>query len=95
MSVFVGLRVFDLHILGTQSLKEKRFVLRSVKDRIANGFNVSIAETDHQDLWQRAELAIAVVGGERRSVEKTLDSIRDLLDREAELRVIETSTEIL
>lgn len=95
MSVLVGLRVFDVHILGTQSLKEKRFVLRSVKDRIANRFNVSIAETDHHDLWQRAEVAIAVVGGDRRGVEKTLDSVRDLLDRESELRVIETSTEIL
>ncbi|MDX1661702.1 MAG: DUF503 domain-containing protein [Gemmatimonadota bacterium] len=95
MSAIVGLRVFDVHILGTQSLKAKRFVLRSVKDRIANTFNVSIAETGHQDKWQRAELSIAVVGGERRGVEKTLDSIRDLLDREPELRVIETLTEIL
>ncbi|MBW3661273.1 MAG: DUF503 domain-containing protein [Gemmatimonadetes bacterium] len=95
MTAIVGIRVFDVHILGTQSLKEKRFVLRSVKDRIANRFNVSIAETGHQDLWQRAELAVAAVAGDRRSVEKTLDTVRDLLDREPELRVIETSTDIL
>lgn len=95
MTVIVGLRVFDVHILGARSLKEKRFVLRSVKDRISNRFNVSMAETGHQDLWQRAEVAIAVVGGDRRGVEKTLDAVRALLDRESELRVIETSTEIL
>ena len=90
----VGLRVFDLHIHGTHSLKEKRFVLRSVKDRIMNGFNVSIAETDHQDKWQRAELSIAAVAGDRAGVEKALDSVRDLLDGHPELRVIDVFTDI-
>ncbi len=90
----VGVRVFDLHIHGTHSLKEKRFVLRSVKDRIANGFNVSIAETDHQDKWQRAELSIAAVAGDRAGVEKALDSVRDLLDGHPELRVIDIFTDI-
>ncbi|MCK5439226.1 MAG: DUF503 domain-containing protein [Gemmatimonadetes bacterium] len=90
----VGLRTFDVHINGSQSLKEKRFVLRSVKDRISNRFNVSIAETGHLEKWQRTELAVAVVSGQRRNVEKTLDAILDLLDGEPELRVIDTNTEI-
>lgn len=90
----VGLRVFEIHIHGTQSLKEKRFVLRSIKDRIANGFNVAIAETGHQDKWQRTELAVATVGGDRGGVEKTLDAVRDLLDREPELRVVDIHTDI-
>ena len=90
----IGLRVFDIHINGAHSLKEKRFVLRSVKDRIANRFNVSIAEVGHLDKWQRCELAIATVSAERRQVERTLDTVRALLDREPELRVIETQTEI-
>lgn len=90
----VGVRVFDIHILGVRSLKEKRFVLRSVKDRIANGFNVSIAETGHQEKWQRAELAVSTISGDRVGVERTLDAIRDLLDREHELRVIDIHTEV-
>jgi len=90
----LGLRVFDLHIQGSHSLKEKRFVLRSVKDRIANGFNVSVAETDHQDKWQRAELSVAAVAGDRAGVEKALDAVRDLLDRQPELRVIDMFTDI-
>ena len=90
----VGLRVFDLHIEGAHSLKEKRFVLRSVKDRIANRFNVSIAETDHQDKWQRAELSVAAVAGDRVGVEKALDAVRGLLDNEAQLRVLDVQTEI-
>ncbi len=90
----LGLRVFDLHIQGTHSLKEKRFVLRSVKDRIAQRFNVSLAETDHQDKWQRAELSVAAVAGDRAGVEKALDGVRELLDRQAELRVIDMYTDI-
>ena len=92
--MIVGLRVFEIHIHGTQSLKEKRFVLKSVKDRIANRFNVSIAETDHQDKWQRAQLSVAVVATDRTGVEKTLDLVRDLLDGEPELRVVDILTDI-
>jgi uncharacterized protein YlxP (DUF503 family) len=90
----VGLRVFEIHIHGPQSLKEKRFVLKSVKDRISHRFNVSIAETDHQDKWQRAQLSVAAVATDRAGVEKALDAIRDLLDREPELRVIDILTDI-
>lgn len=89
----VGVRVFDLHIRGAQSLKEKRFVLRSVKDQIANRFNVSIAEVGHTDKWQRCELAVAVVSGDRRHAERTLDSVLGLLDDEPGLRVIDIETD--
>lgn len=95
MAWFVGVRVFDVHIGHVGSLKEKRFVLRSVKDRIAQRFNVSLAEIGHLDKWQRSEIAVAVVAGDRAHVERTLDRVRDLFDREAELRVIDTDTEIL
>lgn len=92
--VIVGVRVFDLHIPGARSLKEKRFVLRSVKDRIGDRFNVSLAETGHLDKWQRAEIAVAAIAGERVRVERTLDAVRDLLDREPGLRVIEIVTDL-
>jgi uncharacterized protein YlxP (DUF503 family) len=91
----VGLRIFDLLIPGAQSLKEKRFVLRSVKDRLTNGrYNISIAETGHLDKWQRTELAVATVSGRRRNVERTLDIVRERLDREAGVSIIDTHTEI-
>ena len=92
---FVGYSIFDIHIQNAQSLKEKRFVLRSVKDRIGRAFNVAVSETGHQDKWQRCELAVAAVAGERRSVERTLDGVREMLDREPELRVIADETDIL
>ncbi|HEY7472091.1 MAG TPA: DUF503 domain-containing protein [Gemmatimonadota bacterium] len=92
---FVGYSVFDIHIQNVHSLKEKRFVLRSVKDRIAQKFNVAVSETGHQDKWQRCELAVAAVAGERRSVERTLEGVRAMLDCEAELRVISDESDIL
>lgn len=94
MSAFVGIRVFDLQIHSAQSLKEKRFVVRSVKDRIGQRFNVSVAETGHLDKWQRCELAVSAVSGTRVEVEKTLDRVRGLLDGEPELRVIDIQTDI-
>ena len=47
----VGLITWELHLDGCQSLKDKRQILRSLKDRLHQRFNVSAAETDHQDLW--------------------------------------------
>ena len=92
---FVGYSVFDIHIQNVHSLKEKRFVLRSIKDRIAQKFNVAVSETGHQDKWQHCELAVAAVAGERQSVERTLEGVRALLDREPELRVISDESDIL
>lgn len=90
--MIVGVRVFDCHLPGAQSLKEKRFVLRSLKDRIRKRFNVAVAEVGYQDMWQRCELAVAALGTEQRQVEHTLDAIRDLLDGEAELHVLSDDT---
>lgn len=47
---------WELEVYGCQSLKEKRSVVKSLKDRLHDRFNVSVAETGHHDLWQRAEL---------------------------------------
>lgn len=55
----VGLSEIELHLPGCRSLKEKRQVIKSIKDRARSRFNISISEVDHHDLWQRATLAIA------------------------------------
>ena len=56
----VVLLVVDVHLPFAQSLKDKRMILRGVKDRTKK-FNVSVAEVDHHDLWQRATLAVVTV----------------------------------
>ena len=58
----VGVCTLDLHLPGVDSLKGKRQILLSLKERIQRKFNVSIAEVDGQDLWQRAVLGVVSVG---------------------------------
>jgi uncharacterized protein YlxP (DUF503 family) len=93
--VIVGLRTWELHLAGCGSLKEKRRILKSLKDRLHNRFNVSVAETDHQNAWQRAELACCVVTTDRRSTESVLGSADRLLESDGSVRVVESSTSFL
>ena len=72
----IGLLTLEILMPEAQSLKEKRFVLRSLKDRLRK-FNVSVAEYDHQDLWQRATLGIVSICSDRVILEKTLNSVLD------------------
>ena len=64
-----------IHLPFCHSLKEKRRVIRSLKDRLRARHNISIAEVDSQDLWQRAVIGIAAVGDGRASVEDRLRAI--------------------
>jgi uncharacterized protein len=88
VGVVVGVIVWELEVLGSQSLKEKRRVVKSLKDRLQARYRVSAAETNFHDLWQRAELAASVVSGEQRQVEEVLDSLDRLVTGEVRARVI-------
>ena len=68
----IGVASWALHLAGAQSLKDKRGVIKSMKDRMHNEFNVSVAETDHHDSWQTAELTACVVAVDRVQAEKVL-----------------------
>lgn len=59
--MFVGMARFEIFVPHSGSLKQKRQVLRPVIDRVRNKLNISIAEVDHQDLWQRAALGVTCV----------------------------------
>ena len=76
----VGILQVDLSIPGADSLKSKRMVLRSLKDRIRREFNVSIAEVADNDQWQSASLAIAVVSNDRRFANQVLSKVVDLIE---------------
>ena len=86
---------WELHLEGCHSLKDKRHVLKSLKDRLHNRFNVSAAETDHHDLWQRAELTAAVVSTERQHAERVLREADQLVASASGARVMDTSTSYL
>lgn len=74
---FVGVLFVSLHIHAAQSLKEKRMVIRSFKDRIKAKFNVSVSELDGHDKWQRATIGFSVIGNEIKYVEKCLQEVLD------------------
>lgn len=76
----VGILQVDLSIPGADSLKSKRMVLRSLKDRIRREFNVSIAEVADNDQWHSASLAIAVVSNDRRFANQVLSKVVDLIE---------------
>jgi uncharacterized protein YlxP (DUF503 family) len=75
--VIVRVLVFQLAIPDARSLKGKRMAIRSIKDRVRARLNVSVAETDHQDVWSRAEIAVAYVASDVRQA----DSIQEKVDR--------------
>ena len=77
-----GVLQVELHIPTAQSLKQKRSVVKSLKDRLRNHYNVSIAEVDHQDKWQRTTLAIAMVSANHGHLESRFESISTFIDQE-------------
>jgi uncharacterized protein YlxP (DUF503 family) len=86
----VGVRSWELHLPGAHSLKEKRAVLKSMKDRLHNQFNVSVAETAHHDVWQRAELTVALVATDRRQADAVLSAVDAFVASNPAWRVIDS-----
>jgi len=77
--MFVGIVQIQLHIPAARSLKDKRSVVQSIKERIRQRVHASVAEVDHQDLWQRCALGVAVVSGESHQVDELLQAVRDIV----------------
>jgi uncharacterized protein YlxP (DUF503 family) len=78
--VAVVLLTVDFHFPFAQSLKDKRMILRGVKDRTKK-FNVSVAEVAHHDLWQRATLAVVAVATDGAHAERELQAVVDEIER--------------
>jgi uncharacterized protein len=76
----VALLSLELYLPMSQSLKDKRMVLRRLKDRLG-AFNVALAEVAHQDLWQRAGLALVTVASSDNMAEQTLSSVMHEVER--------------
>jgi uncharacterized protein YlxP (DUF503 family) len=76
----VGVLRLTLYLPENHSLKGKRGVIRKIKARVANTFNVSIAECDAHDLWQRAELGVAMVGADAPYVEGALRQVVNFVE---------------
>jgi uncharacterized protein len=90
----IGLLTLEIHIPDARSLKDKRQVIRSLKDRLRGQFNVAVAELDHQELWQRALVGVVSISGDAKHLEQSLQAVfaeserllgRDLIGHEIEV----------
>lgn len=79
VTAHVALLIVEIHVPHAASLKDKRRVVKSIKDKLANRYNVSIAEIAGLEEWQRAVLGVAMVGNDRRFIEQNLAGVREWL----------------
>jgi uncharacterized protein len=91
----IGLLTLELHFPGARSLKDKRQALRSLETRVRNRHNVSIAEVEHQDLWQRARLAVVGVNTDLGHLESTLSAVAGEAATARDVLLIDQNVEIL
>ena len=87
--MLVALERFDLRIPGCSSLKEKRHVVKTLTNGLRSTFNVSVAEVDHHDLWQRTTIAVAATGREPFHVRKVMHEVERFVDGWREVEVID------
>lgn len=90
----VGVCTLDLFLPSSRSLKAKRRCLSGLKTRIRNGFNVSVAEVDHNDLWQRAALGVAVVTNDARYANQVLSKVVDLVGGAGDVVLLDYTVEM-
>ena len=91
----IALLTLDIHIPHAQSLKDKRMVVRSIKDRLRSKFNVAASETDHQELWQRAQISVATIGPDEAYLNQMLQHALEEAERTAPDCQIQGNIEIV
>ncbi len=72
----VAVLTLEIHLPYAHSLKEKRVVVRKIKDRLRARFNVAVAEIGHQDLWQRAVVGVVSISSDQQNLEAVFEAVR-------------------
>ncbi len=92
----IGIYSFEIYLPGARSLKEKRQVLRRLKDRLRARYNLAVAELDgHADLWQRAALIVVSVAPDRNRLAQLFETVHREIAAHLPGEIIETGTEFL
>ena len=91
----IAYAVFDIHLPGCRGLKEKRMVVKSLKSRIRNEFEISAAEVGSQDLLQRAQLGVAVVGAEQPPLDAVLQHVLRFVEENLDGELLEYRNEFI
>jgi len=93
--MIIGCLQAKISIPAANSLKDKRMVIRSLKDRMLNKMNVSIAEVDHQDAWKSCVLAIVTVAAEKHIVETRISEVSDFIRSNPEIVLLDILVEMI
>ncbi|MCP4633381.1 MAG: DUF503 domain-containing protein [candidate division Zixibacteria bacterium] len=93
--MIIGLLSLELYLPESNSLKSKRKIIKSIKDKIRHDFNVSIAEVGYNDLWQRSALGVVIVSNEQKFTNNVLNKIVDKLSINGAINLIDYSIEFL
>ena len=87
--MIVGIYQIELFIPESNSLKSKRFIIKSLKTRIRNKFNVSIAEVGENDKWQRAVLGVAAVTNDKKLIDSIFNQIKNIITSDVKVELID------
>ena len=91
--VLVRVLTFDLMLADARNLKEKRMVLRSMKDRLRQRFNAAVLETDYQDLWNRAQLSVAFLASDGAAADRMSEHVDRFLDESGRATILDVRTD--
>jgi hypothetical protein len=89
----VKLVTLDLYLPACTSLKEKRFVLSSIKTRLHRRYNVAVSEVDFQDKWQRSRIALVTVSTDNRTAESCCDEAIRFVERDHRVEILDCQRE--
>lgn len=93
--MIIGLLKIDLHIHDSSSLKEKRMVTNSLKDKLRRQFNIAITETDNHDKWQALNLGIVTISTETKHANQVLSQVVEFIEDLKEAYVVKYEIEML
>lgn len=93
--MIVGVAIAELHIPHARSLKEKRSVVRRIKDQLRNRLSISVAEVAMQDLHQRTRLGVSFVSPDAKKIDALFETVSSMLDEDGDAVLIGWMTESL
>jgi len=93
--MIIGILKVALYLPGSSSLKGKRMILKSLKDRTRKAFNVSISELDDHDKWQSSIIGIAAIGPDKRTINSLLDKVVNFIERIRDAEISSHEIEVI
>jgi len=91
--MIIGIIQFHMHLPGAGSLKGKRKIIKSLKDRLKNKFNVSVTELENHDLWQSSTVGVAIISSDKKFANSVLSKVSDLVHSQPEIVITDIQME--